>query len=347
MSELAEKVAFLSEPEAYGPDVRHVEVRETHMSWVFLTEVEVYKLKKPVTYPYLDFGTVEKRRRNCEVEVRLNRRLAADVYLGIVPLHRKARGKLSLNGAGEVIDWLVHMKRLPEADMLDRRILDGRCSQADIEPLGGLLASFYASLPPETECGQAYLDHLRREQPINRSVLEVPELGLVESAQPLLDALDRAIDLFRPKLEARIASGCMREGHGDLRPEHVCLNHDPKIIDCLEFNRDMRIVDPFDEVNYLGIECEMLGAAWIRPALLEIVDRGIGHRPEPDVMALYGTFRALLRARLCAAHLLEDDVRRRDEWKPQALGYLALAEREAVNLPSREDRKSRPSHADT
>lgn len=347
MSELAEKVAFLSEPEAYGPDVRHVEVRETHMSWVFLTEVEVYKLKKPVTYPYLDFGTVENRRRNCEVEVRLNRRLAADVYLGVVPLRREAHGKLSLNGAGEVIDWLVHMKRLPEADMLDRRILDGRCSHTDIETLGGLLARFYASLPAEMEWGQAYLDHLAHEQPINRSVLALPELGLADRAEPVLDALDRAIDGLRPRLEARIASGRLREGHGDLRPEHVCLNHDPKIIDCLEFNRGMRIVDPFDEVNYLGLECEMLGAAWIRPALLEIVDHAIGHRPEPDIMALYGTFRALLRARLSAAHLLEDNVRRRDEWKPQAMRYLALADREAVNLPSREDRKSRPSHADT
>ncbi len=344
MSDAAEKVRFLSQPEAYGPDVELVEVRETHMSWVFLTERHVYKLKKPVTYPHLDFSTIEKRRRNCEAEVRLNRRLSDNVYLGIVALRRDARG-LHLAGEGEIVDWLVHMNRLPEADMLDRRIADGRLERADIEKLAHLLADFYARTPAETD--EAYLDHLAREQPINRSVMELPELGFRETALPLLDGLDRAIKALRPALEARIAAGCMVEGHGNLRPEHVCLNDSPQIIDGLEFNRRMRIIDPFDEVNYLGLECEMEGAAWVRPALLEVLARRIDQRPEPAVMALYGTFRMMLRARLSAAHLLEDHIRKPDKWRPQTFAYLALAEREAVNLPSPADRTAIRSPAST
>jgi len=344
MTDVAEKVRFLSQPAAYGPDVQDVEVRETHMSWVFLTERHVYKLKKPVSYPHLDFSTIEKRRRNCEAEMRLNRRLAEGVYLGIVPLRRDAQG-LRLDGAGEIVDWLVHMVRLPEADMLDRRIADGRVARADIEQLAHLLADFYARLAPETD--DAYLAHLAREQPINRSVLERPELGFRETAAPLLDALDQAIDDLRPAIEARIAAGRMVEGHGDLRPEHVCLNDSPQIIDGLEFNRRMRIIDPFDEVNYLGLECEMEGAAWVRPVLLEVLARRIDQRPEPAVMALYGTFRMLLRARLSAAHLLEDHIRKPDKWAPQTFRYLALAEREAVNLPSRANRTAIRSPAGT
>jgi len=344
MTDVDEKVRFLSQPEAYGGEVAQVEVRETHMSWVFLTERHVYKLKKPVTYPHLDFSTIEKRRRNCEAEVRLNRRLAEDVYLGIMPLRRDARG-LHLDGEGEVVDWLVHMVRLPEADMLDQRIADGRLERARIEKLANFLADFYARTPAETD--EAYLDHLAREQPINRSVLELPELGFRETAAPLLDAVDRAIDDLRPALEARIAAGCMVEGHGDLRPEHVCLNDSPKIIDGLEFNRRMRIIEPFDEVNYLGLECEMEGAAWVRPVLLEVLARRIDQRPGPALMALYGTFRMLLRARLSAAHLLEDHIRKPDKWRPQTFAYLALAEREAVNLPWRADRTAIRSPAST
>ena len=344
MTDVAEKVRFLSQPEAYGPDVHNVEVRQTHMSWVFLTEDHVYKLKKPVTYPHLDFSTIEKRRRNCEAEVRLNRRLAEGVYIGIVPLRRDAQG-LHLDGEGEIVDWLVHMVRLPETDMLDRRIVDGRVARADIEQLSHLLADFYARLAPETD--DAYLDHLAREQPINRSVLEMPELGFRDRAAPLLDALDQAIDDLRPQIEGRIADGRMIEGHGDLRPEHVCLNETPKIIDCLEFNRRMRIIDPFDEVNYLGLECEMEGAAWVRPVLLEVLEQRVGHRPAPALMALYGTFRALLRARLSAAHLLEDHIRKPDKWGPQTFGYLALAEREAVSLPFPADRTGIHSPAST
>lgn len=347
MTDVAEKVRFLSQPRAYGPGVAQVEVRETHMSWVFLTERHVFKLKKPVIYPHLDFSTLEKRRRNCEAEVRLNRRLADGVYLGILALRRRAGGTLTLNGPGELVDWLVHMHRLPEADMLDQRIAHGRCARSDIEKLAHLLADFYARTPPETDEGQAYLEHLETEQPINRSVLETPELGFKQAAAPLLDALDRSIERLRPEIEARVAAGCMVEGHGDLRPEHICLNASPKIIDCLEFNRRMRIVDPFDEVNYLGLECEMEGAVWIRPVLLEGLRARIDRCPSYALMALYGTFRALLRARLSAAHLLEDDMRKPDKWKPQTFGYLAIAEREAVNLPCREDRRSSRSPAGT
>lgn len=342
MTDLEEKVRFLSRPHTYGPDVERVELRETHMSWVFLTARHVYKLKKPITYSHLDFSTVESRRRNCELELRLNRRLAKDVYLGIVPLRHDTSG-LNLDGAGEIVDWLVHMKRLPEADMLDQRINERRLSRTDIEKLATLLADFFAQLPPQID--MSYLEHLSREQPINRSVLERPELGFGETAAPLLNLLDGAIEQMRPKLEARIAAGCMVEGHGDLRPEHVCLNDSPKIIDCLEFNRRMRIIDPFDELNYLGLECEMEGAAWIRPVLIEGLEQRIGTRPEPAVMALYGTFRALMRARLSAAHLLEEHIRKPKKWAPLTLRYLALAEREALNLPSpaaRTASRSRP-----
>jgi len=339
MKDVDEKVRFLSQPEAFGGEVAQVEVRETHMSWVFLTERHVYKLKKPVTYPHLDFSTIEKRRRNCQAEVRLNRRLAEDVYLGIVPLRRDAKG-LHLNGEGEIVDWLVHMNRLPEADMLDQRIADGRVARADIEKLASLLSGFYARLRPEIEYGHAYLDHLEWEQPVNRSILETPDLGFKDAAAPLLDALDAAVKALRPRIEARVAADRMVEGHGDLRPEHICLNATPKIIDCLEFNRRMRIIDPFDEINYLGLECEVEGAAWIRPQLLSRLEAHIGARPEPELMALYGVFRMLLRARLSAAHLLEDHIRKPEKWGPQTFRYLELAEREAVNLPSREGRKA-------
>jgi uncharacterized protein len=344
MSDVAEKVRFLSQPEAYGSGVEAVEVRETHMSWVFLSERHVYKLKKPVIYPHLDFSTIDKRRANCEAEVRLNRRLAEGVYLGVVPLRRDARG-LNLGGEGENVDWLVHMIRLPETDMLDQRIAAGRISRRDVEKLAHLLADFYAGLSPVSE--NAYLDHLAREQPINRAVLELAELGFRETAAPLLDALDHAVEDLRPAIEARVAAGLMVEGHGDLRPEHVCLNHAPKIIDCLEFDRRMRIIDPFDEVNYLGLECEIEGAAWIRPLLLDVLAGRLDHGPEAALMAVYGTFRMLLRARLSAAHLLEDNVRKPDKWAPQTFRYLALATSEALNLPSPQDRTARHSPAGT
>ena len=122
------------------------------------------------------------------------------------------------------------------------------------------------------------------------------------------------------------------EGHGDLRPEHVHLGEPVQVIDCLEFSRAMRILDPYDEIGYLGLECAMLGAQWVRPMLLDLLETRLGGRPEKDVLALYGGFRALLRARLCIAHLLDAVVRHPEKWKPAALSYIAMAESELSPL---------------
>lgn len=335
MNTLAEKVRFLSDPAAYEGATRHVEARETHMSWVFLTDDRVYKLKKPVRYPFLDFGTLARRRFFCEEELRLNRRLAAPTYRAVVPLRRDAKGRLTLSGGGRAVEWLVEMKRLPQADMLDARIARDAVSRDDIAGIGNQLTNFYAGLPPEIADGAAYPRRLAQEHVVNRSILARPELGLSEIAAGTLDHVEHALTALAPDIEARIARGRVVEAHGDLRPEHVCLADPPQIIDCLEFNRSMRIVDPYDEVNYLALECELLGAPWIRPLLLGIITERLGDSPGTALMALYGAFRMLLRARLSIAHLLESPVRHPEKWRPLAIRYIEMAERECLNLPAR------------
>jgi aminoglycoside phosphotransferase family enzyme len=108
------------------------------MSWVFLVGDDAYKLKKPVRFPYLDFSTLPRRERACRAEVALNRRLAPDVYLGVLPL--TADNGMALGGAGEPVDWLVHMRRLDERFMLDRMIGEGRLIAKDIDRLADVLA---------------------------------------------------------------------------------------------------------------------------------------------------------------------------------------------------------------
>jgi len=338
MVELAEKVRFLGDPAAYAGATGRVEVKETHMSWVFLTDRRVYKLKKPLRRPFLDFTTIERRRHFCEEELRLNRRLAPTTYRTVVPLRAAASGALAIGGDGAVVDWLVEMERLPQDDMLDARIEAHAVSPGDIERIGSLLAGFYAGLPPQRADGGAAIEHFVTEQKVTREILEHGEFELGVRVRPILDRVDQGIVALRPVVERRIAEGRIVEGHGDLRPEHVCLTHPPQIIDCLEFNRSMRIVDPFDEVNHLGLECEVLGAHWIRSLLFDRLEARLGGRPEPELMALYGGFRMLLRARLCLAHLLDVPVRKPEKWRPLAMAYIALAERETLSLGGRAGR---------
>jgi len=325
---LAGKVHFLSTPEAYGTGSGSVEARETQMSWVFLTPDRVYKLKKPQMRLFLDFSTIRKRHYFCDEELRLNRRLAVETYLRVLPLRRGVDGRYTLGDHGRVADWLVEMKRLRQDDMLDRRIAQGCLATSEVAGLAHRLADFYRSLPPQFADGHLYLTHLIEEQKINRTILLRTEFSLGDLAGDLVARTDEALSGTLPEVEARARSGLIVEGHGDLRPEHVWLGDPLQIIDCLEFSRSMRMLDPYDEMNYLGMECDVLGADWIREQLLETLSSLFGRPPSPRLLAARGAFRALLRARLSIVHLLDTPIRNPEKWRPLTLRYLEQARRE-------------------
>jgi len=139
---LADKIEFLMRGDSYRPPVREVVRHETHMSEVFLADDRVYKLKKPVRFPYLDFSTLGRREAACRAELKLNRRLAPNVYLDVVPLACSAQG-LAIAGDGEVVDWLVVMTRLDESQMLDCVIEGARLHRWQLDRLAATLVNFY------------------------------------------------------------------------------------------------------------------------------------------------------------------------------------------------------------
>jgi len=318
---LHEKAALLARPETYGPGVTAVETVETHMSLVFLAGPTVYKLKKPVVYPFLDFSTLAARERNCLDELRLNRRLAPDVYLGLSKITREADGTLALNGEGEVVDWLVRMRRLPAGRTLDRLIAQGTVTAAQVDAIGAVLARFYAGVERGRIDADEYVRQLRGEHAISRAAIGGFEDGLATS---LLAEVQRFLDEDDAMLRARVAEGRIVDGHGDLRPEHVWLTAPPLVIDCLEFNERLRQVDPFDEITYLGIECARLGAGWIGPRLLLTLSAALDDAVGPRLICFYARYRACVRARLALAHLAEPSPREPERWQPLARAYLKL-----------------------
>ena len=324
--DIGAKVAFLSRPTAYPAGPRSVERVETHMSWVFLTERHAYKLKKPVRYDSLDFSTLELRRRDCEEEVRLNRRLAKDVYLGTLALTLAPDGKLELGGAGETLDWLVHMRRLPADRMLDALIRRGEIEEADVRPAAQRLAEFYARARPVELAPLSY--HKRLEEGVRSDLHELcrREFGLSrERVARLAHAQLAFLERHHALIDHRVLESRIVEGHGDLRPEHICLTPDPAIIDCLEFSRELRIVDPADELAFLALECERLGKPIVGRWFLETYMGVTGDEPPRALMEFHRTYRALRRAKIAAWHLEDPSVRDRDKWQERARCYVELA----------------------
>lgn len=322
-SSLAAKIEALSAPATYGQSAP-VEVVETHMSYVFLAGQRAFKLKKPVRYPFLDFSTLDARARDCLEELRLNRRLAPDVYLGVIPLTAQANG-LVLGGSGPVVDWLVEMRRLPRDAMLDQRILTDRLDEAHLDALCDTLARFYRGAVGATISGDDYVARFLSQQRLNRDALL--HSGLHNEAEHVLDRLDKCLAGETEMLASRARDGFIVDGHGDLRPEHICLNDPVVIFDCLEFNVSLRQVDPFDEIAQLGVECAQLGAPHLLRRLTEGLARRLDQAPPWSVVALYGAARATLRARLSYAHLLEPSPRDPQKWAPLAQRYLCIADR--------------------
>jgi uncharacterized protein len=189
---LGAKVVFLEDPGTYA-GVPPVDLRETYMSWVFLAGSHVYKLKRPVRFPYLNFSTLARRETACRAEIRLNRRLAPDVDLGVEPL-TQLDGRFEIGGDGEPADWLVKMRRLDERNMLDARIADGRLTIPQLDQLAAVLARFYRAAAPSFLPPVVHLADFADSLAFNKRVLLDARSGL---SAGLIGGIDRAQRRFR------------------------------------------------------------------------------------------------------------------------------------------------------
>ena len=329
---LAVKCAFLSRPDSYPESTLRVVPVETHMSWVFLLDGNAYKLKKPMQLPYLDFSTAALRLQYCAEEVRLNRRLTDNVYLGVVPLIMTAAGALHVGDSdGRVVDALVHMRRLPAERMLDRMIEARTLREDDLRRVVARLADFYRAAAAIPTTPAAYRARLAAAIGDNRRELLRPAYGLrAADVVDVCDLQDAALERHAAQFAERATAGRVVEAHGDLRPEHICAEAHPQIIDCLEFSRELRILDPADELAFLALECARLGAPWAHACIFATYAERTGDTPPVPLVSFYRSLRACVRAKIAVWHLNDDGVRAREKWITRAGDYLRLARADAA-----------------
>jgi aminoglycoside phosphotransferase family enzyme len=296
------------------------------MSWVFLSADEVYKLKKPVQLPYLDFSSLQRRRAACNAELLLNRRLAPHVYKSVVALTRHGTD-MAIGGSGEVIDWLVVMRRLNEDRTLESLLRSRQLAARQVEPLITVLKRFYRHAAKVRVSPTRHVQQWHGNLAANRPVLFDSKLGLPSHLVRRIDRRQREfLRHHSDLLAARVHQRMIVDGHGDLRPEHIWPQPPVTIIDCLEFNAELRAVDPLDELAFLQVECDMLGAARLGARIACQVSASLPGGFVPKLFAFYFSYRATLRARLAIAHLLEERPRSPEKWRPLALRYLRLAD---------------------
>ncbi len=242
-------------------------------------------------------------------------------------------GKLALGGDGDVVDWLVKMRRLPETLMLDRKIREGTVNEREIERVARLLAGFYQAAAPVKIEAEEYRELLRGEIEINRRDLEgSPAETGSRQARSVVDAQLEFLNRHRQLFAERVQDGRVVDGHGDLRPEHVCLLPEPVIFDCLEFNASLRTLDAVDELAFLALQCERLQARWVGTILFDTYARVTGDEPPERLIRFYKSYRSGTWARLAAWRAREPHASARPKWIARCREYLDLAETYAQSL---------------
>ena len=294
-------------PEAYQVRPRSVEFRQTHVSRVFLADEYVYKIKKPVRFAFLDASTLARRHQLCLDEVRLNRRLAPDVYLDVVPILKRG-SELVVGGASAgadheetVVEWAVRMRRLDEATMLDRKVSQGVVSVARIREIAARLADFHRVAAVEQ--GWKYGSAAAVWRLVRGNLEELAEERTDAIVPTELDELERfvhsIVELRWSLLNRRALGGRVCEGHGDLRCEHVSLDGETiRIIDCVEFSEGLRYVDVASDLGFLAMDLDRLGARGLSDELVGAYRESSGDADFPLLIPFYKVHRALVRAKV-------------------------------------------------
>jgi aminoglycoside phosphotransferase family enzyme/predicted kinase len=331
----------LSTPAAYPYAVRSVEVRQTHISAVFLAGPYAYKVKKPVNPGFLDFRTLAQRRHFCEEEVRLNRRLAPEVYLGVVPVARTPRG-VQFEGEGEVIEWAVKMQRLPDEATLQERLRRGEVGTEVVEALARRVASFHRGAEANERI--AMFGRFGAVARLVRDLFEQasPQVGTTVS-RAVFDRLqtlaEEALTRLRPLIERRAARGVTRDCHGDLHLDHVYFFPDREppadlvIVDCIEFNERFRFSDPVADMAFVAMDLAFCGRHDLARAFAEDYFRAAGDVDGRALLPLYTAYRAAVRGTVEGLLLAETEVPEEERGgargRARAHWLLALTELEA------------------
>lgn len=327
---LTDLIAGLCRPEAFGyPEGTPVEVVQTHVSVVFLVGEDVYKLKKPLDLDFLDYSTLERRHHFCALEVSLNRRLAPDVYLGVVEVRRDAAGELRVGGAGALVEYAVHMRRLPDAATLGNRLARGEVDRATLRRIGGKVHGFHraARRGPEVSAWATFTAVAANAR---QNFAQLAGLGLV--SEGLLTRLERwtedALNRHHRAIEDRARRQVACDTHGDLRIDHLYLfperppPRDLVILDCIEFSEQLRCADPIADLAFLVMDLRRVGRPDAAEALLDgyfaAYDQCLAARPGCTaaeeraegraLLPLYTAYRATVRGKVEAMKAAEPEV---------------------------------------
>jgi len=333
----------LVKSEAYPEPTKNVQMLQTHISYIFICDDYVYKVKKPVNFGFLDFSTLDKRLYYCQREVELNKRLSPDVYFDVVPITDEGE-KLAFGGKGETVDYAVKMKKIPMDKLMKKLLEEGKLIKDMVEKVAKKIAEFHAGAATSSA-----IDSF--------GTIKVIKTNTDENFQQTEDYIGRSItktqfssiknytnSFFKTRklaIKKRIEEHKIKDCHGDLHMEHICLTDPIIIFDCIEFNDRFRYSDTAADIAFLSMDLDFHGRADLSKVLMDSYVRYSKDTNVYDMLNFYKIYRAYVRGKVISFQLEDPHISAEEKKKAQdtAKKYFALAHEYVKEEEKREEKK--------
>jgi hypothetical protein len=320
----------LLNPDIYPHPVKQTELVETHISWVILTGDYAYKLKKPVNFGFLDFSTLAKRKHYCSEELRLNKRLAPQIYLETVAITGDDDSP-QINGSGPVLEYAVKMRQFRQQDQFDRLLSRNQLDKQDILDLSQLIARFHQAAQPaskDSEFGDP--EHVYAPAKENFSQIEPLLQNTLELAllREVADWSRGEFNYARAVMDERKRQGLVRECHGDMHLRNIAKYHaDIVAFDCIEFNDNLRWIDVISEIAFIEMDLYDRDRRDFANILLNTYLQITGDYPAMRLLRYYLVYRAMVRAKVDCLRAHQKDIGAQEHTKTmnEFRHYLSLA----------------------
>ena len=327
---LPELVQALLDPKAYPQPLPRVELVQTQMSFVFLADDYVYKVKKPVNLGYLDYTTLEKRRFYCQREVELNRRLCPDAYLGVVPIVRQTN-KIFIERQGKAIEYAVKMRHLPQEAMMDVLLSEDKVSPPMLTGVAEKLVEFHHKAETNARISAfGDLDTITENTEENFAQTEkyIGNTISREKYQRIKAYSRRFIEEKAALFQQRIADGRIRDCHGDLHAAHICFGNGICIYDCIEFNDRFRYCDVASEIAFLAMDLDHYGRADLSRHFVNTYAAQSQDKELTVLLNFYKCYRAYVRGKVESFKLDDPHIAKEEKARVLAIArnYFELAE---------------------
>jgi len=330
MPQLPQLVQALLKPKAYPEATQQVEMVQTQMSFVFLTDNYVYKVKKAVDLGYLDYTTLDKRHFYCQREVELNQRLCPDAYLGVVPI-TQSKGDIFVESQGKIIEYAVKMRRLPQEAMMDVLLANNQVSVEMMTRVAQKLVGFHQKAETNAIISAfGNLDTIRQNAEENFTQTEryIDNTISPKKYQHIKDYTNNFINKNAPLFHKRIVAGRIKDCHGDLHAAHICFTNGICIYDCIEFNDRFRYCDVASEIAFLAMDLDHYGRADLSRSFVNAYIDKSRDRELLELLNFYKCYRAYVRGKVESFKLDDPHISGEEKTKVLAIAksYFELAE---------------------